>query len=288
MQWIRELGAWRRSSRIRVRRFDASAGWVAATPAHDVRRSQLSISTFNVWFDPFFSDRRYQAIADLLAADPPDVMVFQEVTDVAHENFLAQRWIRKHYLSASVIGAGVGTYGMLLLSRVPVSAVRYTGLPSDARRGFLRAELLVNNARTVVCSVHLDSGKRSAPLRERQLGRIFRALDADSDAVVLGDFNMRDRENHLIERPFRDVWPTLRPGEDGYTEDTSINDMRYDNTGKNRHVRFDRVLLKGQQWRPESITLLGTEPISPEHPRVFPSDHFGVRCLLSARPPADP
>lgn len=271
-----------------MRRFDASAGWVAATPAHDVRRSKLSISTFNVWFDPFFSDRRYQAIADLLAADPPDVMVFQEVTDVAHENFLAQRWIRKHYLSASVIGAGVGTYGMLLLSRVPVSAVRYTGLPSDARRGFLRAELLVNNARTVVCSVHLDSGKRSAPLRERQLGRIFRALDADSDAVVLGDFNMRDRENHLIERPFRDVWPTLRPGEDGYTEDTSINDMRYDNTGKNRHVRFDRVLLKGQQWRPESITLLGTEPISPEHPRVFPSDHFGVRCVLSARPPADP
>ncbi|MCZ0727720.1 endonuclease/exonuclease/phosphatase family protein [Mycolicibacterium iranicum] len=177
---------------------------------------------------------------------------------------------------------------MLPLSRVPVSAVKYTGLPSDARRGFLRAELLVNNARTVVCSVHLDSGKRSAPLRERQLGRIFRALDADSDAVVLGDFNMRDRENHLIERPFRDVWPTLRPGEDGYTEDTSINDMRYDNTGKNRHVRFDRVLLKGQQWRPESITLLGTEPISPEHPRVFPSDHFGVRCLLSARPPADP
>lgn len=92
-----------------MRRFDASAGWVAATPAHDVRRSKLSISTFNVWFDPFFSDRRYQAIADLLAADPPDVMVFQEVTDVAHENFLAQRWIRKHYLSASVIGAGVGT-----------------------------------------------------------------------------------------------------------------------------------------------------------------------------------
>lgn len=270
-----------------MRRFDTNAGWVAATPGRDVRRSHLSISTFNVWFDPFFADRRYQAIADLLAADPPDVMAFQEVTDVAVEIFLAQRWIREHYLSATVIGAGVGTYGMLLLSRVPLSAVTYTGLPSDARRGFLRAELLVNGARTAVCSIHLDSGKRSAPLRQRQLGRIFRALDADSDAVVLGDFNMRDRENHLVESPFRDVWPALRPGHHGYTEDTSINDMRFDNTGKNRHVRFDRILVKGGRWHPERIKLLGTDPISPEHPRVFPSDHFGVRCALSARPSAD-
>lgn len=270
-----------------MRRFDTTAGWVAATPLHDVPRSHLSVSTFNIWFDPFLAGLRYQAIADLLAADPPDVMVFQEVTDAALELFLAQRWIREHYVSASAIGGGVGTYGMLLLSRVPLSAVTYTGLPSGARRGFLRADLLVNGARTAVCSVHLDSGKRSAPLRERQLGRIFRALDADSDAVVLGDFNMRNRENHLVEVPFHDVWPALRPGEDGYTEDTSINDMRFDNTGKNRHVRFDRILVKGGQWRPEDIKLLGTEPISPEHPRVFPSDHFGVQCVLAARPPAD-
>ncbi|MDA2891463.1 endonuclease/exonuclease/phosphatase family protein [Mycolicibacterium sp. BiH015] len=287
MRWIQELGAWRRSRRIGVRRFDTSAGWVAATPARDVPRSHLSVSTFNIWFDRFFASLRYQAIADLLAADAPDVMVFQEVTDAALEVFLAQRWIREDYVSASAVGGGVGSYGMLLLSRVPLSAVTYTGLPSGARRGVLRADLLVNGARTVVCSVHLDSGKRSAPLRERQFGRVFRALDADSDAVALGDFNMRDRENHLIEAPFLDVWPALRPGEDGYTEDTSINGMRYDSTGKHRHVRFDRVLVKGHRWRPEDIKLLGTEPISPEHPRVFPSDHFGVRCVLAARPPAD-
>lgn len=268
--------------------FDTSAGWIAATPARDVRRSHLSVSTFNVWFDPFFASRRHQAIANLLAADPPDVMVFQEITKAALEIFLAQRWIREHYLSASVVGRGVGTYGMLLLSRVPLSAVTYTGLPSGARRGFLRADLHVNGARTVVCSVHLDSGKRSAPLREHQLGRIFRALAADSDALALGDFNMRNRENHLIAAPFQDVWPTLRPGEHGYTEDTSINDMRHGNTGKKRHVRFDRVLVKGQRWRPESIELIGTEPISSDHPRVFPSDHFGVRCVLTACTPQEP
>lgn len=268
-------------------RYDNSAGWVAATALSDSSRLQLAVSTFNVWFDPFFAEKRYQAIADLLAADPPDVMAFQEITDAALEVLLAQPWIREHYLSASIVGRGVGTYGMLLLTRVPVTEVTYTRLPTRARRGFVRADLRVNGARTVVCSIHLDSGKRSASLRERQLGRIFRTLTSDSDAVVLGDFNMRDGENHLIAPPFHDVWPALRPDENGYTEDTSINDMRYDNTGKKRHVRFDRVLLKGRQWQPESIELLGTEPISPDHPRVFPSDHFGVRCVFTAGQHAD-
>jgi tyrosyl-DNA phosphodiesterase 2 len=56
--------------------------------------------------------------------------------------------------------------------------------------------------------------------------------------------------------------------------------MRLDSTGKQRHVRFDRVLVKGARWRPTRIDLLGTEPISPELPRVFPSDHFGVVCRV--------
>lgn len=266
-------------------RYDNGAGWVAATALRDASRSQLSVSTFNVWFDPFFAEKRYQAVADLLAADPPDVMVFQEITDASLEVLLAQPWIREHYLSASIVGRRVGTYGMLLLTRVPVTEVTYTRLPTYARRGFLRADLRVNGARTVVCSIHFDSGKRSASIRARQLGRIFDELTTDSDAIVLGDFNMRDSENHLVTPPFHDVWPALRPDEDGYTEDTSINDMRYDSTGKKRHVRFDRVLVKGRRWRPMSIELLGTEPISPDHPRVFPSDHFGVRCVLAADPP---
>jgi tyrosyl-DNA phosphodiesterase 2 len=56
--------------------------------------------------------------------------------------------------------------------------------------------------------------------------------------------------------------------------------MRLDSTQKERHVRFDRVLLKGDGWVAKDIELLGTEPISATLPRVFPSDHFGVRCRL--------
>jgi hypothetical protein len=56
--------------------------------------------------------------------------------------------------------------------------------------------------------------------------------------------------------------------------------MRFDMKDKHRHVRFDRVLLRGERWAPETIELLGREPVAAELPRVFPSDHFGVRCTL--------
>ncbi len=245
-----------------------------------VDRDELTLTTYNIWFDSSQAQERYAAIADLLSRDLPDVMVFQEVTPAALTLFLAQPWIREHYLRAAVVGGRAGNYGMLMLSRVPVTRVTYRRVPILLSRGVLRAEFTLNNQPLVVCCVHLDSGKSAARRRGWQLGAIFRSLRSAENAVVLGDFNMRDHENGRIPPPYRDVWPALRPGEDGFTEDTSINHMRFDMKNKHRHVRFDRILVKGPAWSPASVDLLGTEPVSSALPRVFPSDHFGVRCRL--------
>ena len=241
---------------------------------------RLALSTYNIWFNEEHADQRHRAIADLLAREALDIMVFQEVTPAAREVFLQQPWIREHYRSAAVVGGRRGNYGMLLLSRIPVDRVTYTRLPTRLSRGYLTAQLTVNGERLIVVGVHLESGKASAPLRARQLGLICESVRNAENAVVLGDFNLRDGENGILPADYRDVWPTLRPGEPGYTEDTTINHMRYDMKDKHRHVRLDRVLTKGERWLPESVDLLGREPISPALPRVFPSDHFGVRCVL--------
>lgn len=269
----------RRRRRVTVRRFDPSAdAWVDAGDAQATDRDELTVATFNIWFDDYHAEQRYRAIADLLRERTPDVIVLQEVTSTALEIFLEQPWIRDEYLSASAVGSGTGNYGLLTLSRVPIARATYSQLPTRQTRGFLETTLALDGQ--IVCSVHLDSGKSSARLRGWQLRRIFRTLRTAENAVVLGDFNMRDAENERIGAPFCDVWPALRPDDAGYTENTSINLMRYDARNKKRHVRFDRVLLKGTRWRAASIELLGTAPISPELPRVFPSDHFGVECRL--------
>jgi tyrosyl-DNA phosphodiesterase 2 len=274
-----------RRRRVQVAGYDlATNRWVDVDDAGGVLSDRLTLTTFNVWFDSYFADERYRAIAHLLFREMPDIMVFQEITPAALNIFLAEPWIREQYRRAAVVGDSVSNYGMLMLSRLPTAKVTYARLPTRLSRGFLRAEFVINGKPLVVCSVHLDSGKRRARLRGRQLRRIFRALRSADDAIVLGDFNMRDAENTRIVPPYCDVWPTLRPHDHGFTEDTTINHMRYDSKNKHRHVRFDRVLLKGPAWAAETIDLLGTDPISRAHPRVFPSDHFGVKCVLTTRP----
>jgi tyrosyl-DNA phosphodiesterase 2 len=269
---------------VAVVSFDALAGqWRGADASGTVDRAELTVTTFNMWNDPHFAAERQRAIAELMSKSEPDIMVFQEVTPDALEILLADPWVREYCFCAPVTDKGVGNYGMLLLSRIPLRCVAYARLPSRMSRGFLTAEVDVGGTRTAVCSVHLDSGKASVPLRRRQLRRVFNALRSVDDAVVLGDFNMRDTENEQIVAPFVDVWPALRPDEPGYTEDTSINLMRLDSRNKQRHVRFDRVLMKGHAWSAASIDLLGTEPVSDALARVFPSDHFGVRCRLVRR-----
>lgn len=277
-------GVWhsvfRRPKAVPVQRFDpVRRRWISGAGG-DATADRLTVSTYNIWFNDKYAEQRYRAIAELLSRDAPDIMAFQEVTSASATVFLKQPWIREHYRSAAVVGGSRGNYGMLLLSRLPLDGVTYTRLPTRLSRGYLTAQLTLNGERLAVVSVHLESGKAAAPLRARQLRAIFEAQRHVGDAVIMGDFNIRDAEDGIIGPDYRDVWPALRPGEPGYTEDTTINHMRFDMKDKHRHVRFDRVLTKGDAWRPESIELLGREPIAAALPRVFPSDHFGVRCTL--------
>ena len=275
-----------RRRRVPVEKHDATTGrWTEAGAGQPVDCDGLTLTTYNVWNDSKHAQARYLAIAQLLSQREPDIMVFQEITPAALDIVTAQGWVRDTYARAAVVGGHARGYGLLVLSRLPLSQVTYTRLPSRQSRGFLQAELALNGSRTVVCCVHLDSGKSSARLRGWQLHRIFRALAPLETAVVMGDFNMRDTENRRIDSSYRDVWTELRPDEDGFTEDTSINHMRYDMKDKHRQVRFDRVLLKGSHWVPTAIELFGTEPIDDALPRVFPSDHFGVQCRLTGRNP---
>jgi len=273
-------GVFRQPATVAVQKFEGrSGGWVAErSTAACVSRDRLTVATYNIWFNDKHAEARYRAIADLLSRDRPDVMAFQEVTPKALAVFREQAWVREYYVSAAVTGASVGNYGLLLLSRLPLDRVTYTKLPTRLSRGYLTAQLTINGEPLSVLAVHLESSKAATQLRARQLGRIFDSQRTAQSVIVMGDLNMRDNENHLLDTSYRDVWPVLHTREPGYTEDTSINLMRYDMKNKHRHVRFDRVLVKGQAWVPKAIGLLGREPIAKDLPRVFPSDHFGVMC----------
>jgi tyrosyl-DNA phosphodiesterase 2 len=155
-------------------------------------------------------------------------------------------------------------------------------------RKVLVAELCVSEQSFNVATVHLESQKPSADIRAEQLAMIFPLLEKSEHSVVMGDFNFCSSwtwENANIDSCYQDMWSVLRSDEPGYTEDTDINLMRLQQTQKKKKVRFDRILLRSSSpgWRPKSIQLLGTKPISPAYPNVFPSDHFGLVGQIQLR-----
>ena len=69
---------------VPVGKFDVTTGrWTDIQAAGGVDRDELTLTTFNIWFDGYHAEPRYLAIAELLSNRAPDVMVFQEVTPAA-------------------------------------------------------------------------------------------------------------------------------------------------------------------------------------------------------------
>ena len=137
--------------------------------------------------------------------------------------------------------------------------------------------------------------------------------------VAVGDFNLYDAEEDVCipSEQWVDVWPSLHgAAEPGFTFDTARNKMVQQlMPGKTDRLRLDRiVLLRASNLRAERIELFADEPVDADaaaaadaqasakrggfvsrtiswgrnfadpNRYLFPSDHFGIHCVLH---PAD-
>lgn len=253
----------------------------ATVPADVVAVGSLTVVTFNVWFGEYYREERTDALFRILQDSDADIIALQEITPELLEVILETPWIRDTYSISDFIGESIAPYGVLLLSRLPVERWEIHHLPTRMYRALVTATLNINGTQTVVGVVHLESTKFQGATREDQMRVIFPILENGPHAFLMGDFNfcaIRDVENRALDPRYRDAWAALRPDDPGYTEDTERNIMRLLQTEKPKRARFDRVLVRSASpgWRAEDIRLLGTEPIDPRLPKVFPSDHFGV------------
>jgi tyrosyl-DNA phosphodiesterase 2 len=266
----------------------ASDAWHPADAATPVRAERLRCAAFNVWFSDLAFEQRAAALLELLAGCDADVIALQEVTPRLLERILAADWVRAGYAISDHRGATVWPYGVLLLTRWTPQRLTLHPLPSEMGRKLLVAEWYLNGQRSAVATVLLESKRASAPARAAQLARIFPTLAPTQHVLLMGDFNFCaswPAEQANLDPAYLDVWPALRPGEPGYTEDTAVNLMRLNDRGRHKQVRFDRVLLRSAVpgWQPTSIALLGDRPLGPDAPELFPSDHFGLLIRLSWR-----
>jgi endonuclease/exonuclease/phosphatase family metal-dependent hydrolase len=181
-----------------------------------------------------------------------------------------------------------------------------------------------NSWKVVVSTAHLESTETAksqstrSRARKAQLAASITELEAavrcegsaDVSAVLMGDLNWKEQCDGEAETILQqcgggsaganaswiDCWPALKGSAPGYTYDGPANAMLL-----NRYKsRFDRILVKGRShWQPQSVQLLGTEPIvvngtqlTYRHKNgrtlpVLPSDHFGIFAALTLRHGAD-
>lgn len=263
-------------------RFDpVRENWTAAGDGPDVFPDRLRLVTYNIWFGGFLWRERLTALMEVIRACRPDVVALQEVTPRQLQEILAAPWVRRGYWASDAAGATLEPHGVFILSRLPVRRLALCELPSDKSRKLLVAQLAIGPRALHVGNIHLESSAPATAVRLAQLDTALGSLHGAPHAVLLGDFNFdpsQEAEQSQIEPRYRDLWAELRGDEAGLTEDTANNPMRLLHKGKEKRVRFDRILLRSSDpgWTPRSIHLIGTQPISADQPDVFPSDHFGL------------
>lgn len=276
---------------VPVTAFDpARQQWVDSPPtSQDAALTSLSCITFNTWFQGPEAEARYGGLLDVLERSDADVILLQEVTTRLLDMLQGCGWIRAGYrlVQSPIRADAIPSHGVVLLSRLPLVAARVHPLPTRMGRCLLEADSRVNGATFTFATAHLESMKPYADERGRQLKYIFSVIGRSAHCVLGGDFNFCSswrEENSRLDPAYVDVWPALRPAEPGYTQDTDINRMLAAAKQETRKVRFDRILLRSAagkgHWMPATVSLAGTEPVSPLQPRIFPSDHFGLVARL--------
>jgi tyrosyl-DNA phosphodiesterase 2 len=243
----------------------------------------LRVCTFNVWFDPFESERRCAAVLDILSETRPDVIALQEVTPRFLSSLLSTAWVRDAYAvsRSKLIDA---RYDVVMLSKLPVRHFVAHQISSDMGRKLHALTIQTTRGSLLIAGIHMESMRERTPTRLKQIEECTPILSGADCSVWLGDFNAapRSEEDEAIRCAFRDVWAELSEAP-GYTRDTSKNAMLA-KVKADRHQRIDRVFLRGDGYQPISVRMLGTAPLPDTDGQVFPSDHFGLIAELEAAP----
>jgi tyrosyl-DNA phosphodiesterase 2 len=248
--------------------------------AENMNADSLTFVTFNIWFGDYYFEERVGALTEILKKSNADIIALQEITDASLQLILKEDWIKRSYYISDISSSSFYSYGVILLSRIPIKKLNLYPLISVMDRHVLIAEFEINEQKLLVGTTHLESLRYSSKMRAFQLEQIFTILNESDHAVLMGDFNFCSswEENANIDGRYSDFWEILRPDEPGYTEDTDMNTMRRQLKREEKKVRFDRIISHSISgcWEPKKINRIGMKPISSEHPDIFPSDHFGL------------
>lgn len=268
-----------------------------------IKKDNIKIISYNIWGalkdmnSPLFAfDMRAKAVSDILETENADIICLQEVSKIWIEYLLDQKWLQNKYYCTEKDGERVNIkFGLsnVIFSKFPLANITEYGLISMQMDMALYVEILVNGQNISLVTSQLHSQSEFREFRIMQLLTIFGIILKDKEqAIFVGDYNFGDdiykwKENQYIDKSFQDAYRNLYPDaskNQGYTEDTNINIMRYMIKKSNKQERFDKLMYKGVNIKPTSFEILGKNQIgSVENIAIWPSDHFAISVVFGLK-----
>lgn len=259
----------------------ALAGCTTLSSRHDPRT--LRIVTFNIWHNQGNWPGRRALLIQALAAADPDIIALQEVLEdaatglenqaisLARALSTPEHSYSVHFESTDPVGAP-RRYGNAILSRLPV--LDHQGrklLPLNDYRTALRIRVSLGGQKVDIVNTHLASQAEAGEVRTLQVNDLLSWIPGDATPlVILGDFNATLEERSLERLGAPEFFSALPLN----AATTTLNPAM----GHQPRV-IDHIFAQSAAFTPLDISILGDRPVNGE----YPSDHFGVKSVLSLR-----
>lgn len=140
--------------------------------SHTLLANQLTVVTYNVWFDHATARERIPKLLDIVAHQKADIIAFQEVESWFLAFLKTDKRFKPYHLSVERGWFNSIKGGLLLLTKNKIYQKSYSDLPSNMSRGLLKIETDINGNSLCIATVHLESMLEDTQLRLKQLNII--------------------------------------------------------------------------------------------------------------------
>jgi endonuclease/exonuclease/phosphatase family metal-dependent hydrolase len=246
----------------------------------------LTVVTLNLWHDRQDWPHRQSLIVAELQAQPPDVILLQEVLQDAglpnQAATLAERLGYRYRFFSVDPPDRARRYGNAILTRAEPIATHETRLaPLDDYRNAGHVLADIHGRRIAIYVTHLHHTADGAAIRARQAADLLTFVAAtrgDAPVLIGGDFNTRADAPELqsLTDAFDDAYALAHPGESIDAPERSTLNTHLGHAP----LRIDHVFFQRDAFRAVEARIVLDRA---DAGGAWPSDHYGMRVGLRLR-----
>lgn len=248
--------------------------------------NEVSVISYNIWFDPEEEELRIQALTDIIKMYQPDVICLQEVKPSVLVKI--QDKLKKEY-KCSFPKKIRQTYGCVIITKHQIqSSIEFDYPNSQMGRGLQIISCtfpLIDQEGGVIpfnlhfANSHFESVFKHKVNKEKidQYGIVKDVLNTCDHVIFCSDTNAKVTEDkYFLDTSelshWSDVWEQIGTKKNKFTYDSYSNIYLMGKSAKYK-ARLDRIVYKSKILQPDHLELINYLSVPYD---IEPSDHFGL------------